>query len=412
MARKANALLLLLGCGVLAANLFFLPALASELGEENPVEDAAAEEAAATEDENQPPDISSMSVNELREYMKDIAIRQEQLQDQIDAQKGQINDLEAQISTLEGQMSLVQQQIDATNQTIAAYEILVAECEKEITAAEERLAERQAMLEQRLVNLYVYGDVSMLDVVFGTDSFEEFLSVYDLTQLIMEQDGVLLEQINEEKATIEENKRQAEEAVAEQEALMHDLEDEKADMRSLRSDYEAKIAEAGTTLDELESLWQQEVAASEAAEDMLRDLISDSTLSFGGSFIWPTTAGWTYVSSEYGWRTHPIYGDQRFHSGIDIPADGGTPVYAVAVGKVIFAEWLGGYGNCVMIDHGDQVVSLYGHLSGYGNFGVGEYVMAGDVIGYVGTTGASTGNHLHFEVRLNGSSTSPWNYLK
>jgi len=267
-------------------------------------------------------------------------------------------------------------------------------------------------LQQRLVNLYVYGDVTMLDVVFGTDSFEDFLSVYDLTQRIMDQDEVLLHQINTEKTNIEYNKKLAQEAVVEQESLMHDLEDEKADLNALCNQYEAKVAEAGTTLEELEALWQQEVAAGEQAEELLRDMISDSTLSFGGSFIWPLPAAWTYVSSEYGWRNHPIYGNQRFHNGIDIPADGGTPLYAVAEGKVIYAEWIGGYGNCVMIDHGDQVVSLYGHLSGYGNFSVGEYVVPGDVIGYVGTTGASTGNHLHFEVRLNGSSTSPWNYLK
>jgi len=251
-----------------------------------------------------------------------------------------------------------------------------------------------------------------LDVVFGTDSFEDFLSVYDLTQRIMDQDEVLLHQINTEKTNIEYNKKLAQEAVVEQESLMHDLEDEKADLNALCNQYEAKVAEAGTTLEELEALWQQEVAAGEQAEELLRDMISDSTLSFGGSFIWPLPAAWTYVSSEYGWRNHPIYGNQRFHNGIDIPADGGTPLYAVAEGKVIYAEWIGGYGNCVMIDHGDQVVSLYGHLSGYGNFSVGEYVVPGDVIGYVGTTGASTGNHLHFEVRLNGSSTSPWNYLK
>ncbi|MBQ6808323.1 MAG: peptidoglycan DD-metalloendopeptidase family protein [Firmicutes bacterium] len=396
-----SGLLILLLCGILAFGAAYLPALAMEL--------AAPEAVSAADD---PPNMEDMDVNELREYMKEISIRQERLQDQIDAQEGQISDLEAQISTLEGQMSLVQEKIDATNQTIAAYQAVVDECELEIAAAEERLAERQALLQQRLVNLYVYGDVTMLDVVFGTDSFEDFLSVYDLTQRIMEQDEVLLHQINTEKTNIEYNKKLAQEAVVEQESLMHDLEDEKADLNALCNQYEAKVAEAGTTLEELEALWQQEVAAGEQAEELLRDMISDSTLSFGGSFIWPLPAAWTYVSSEYGWRTHPLYGDQRFHNGIDIPADGGTPLYAVAEGKVIYAEWIGGYGNCVMIDHGDQVVSLYGHLSGYGNFSVGEYVVPGDVIGYVGTTGASTGNHLHFEVRLNGSSTSPWNYLK
>lgn len=403
-----RALLSLLACGLCCLSLAFLPALAAELGD-NGLEESSE---ATADDSDSRPNIEDMTVDELRDYMDELSSRQDELQSKIDAQQGHIGDLEAQISTLEGQMSLVQQEIDAINQTIEAYQLVIDECEKEIAAAEKRLAERQDMLKQRMVNLYVYGDVSLMDVIFGTDSFEDFLSVYDLTELIMNQDEVLLRQIKEEKATIEENQHMAMDAQAEQESLKHDLEDEKADLSDLKQDYQDKLAEAGTTLDALEALWQDEVAASNAAEEMLRERISDSTLSFGGSFIWPLSGAWTYVSSEYGWRTHPIYGDQRYHSGIDIPADGGSPIYAVTEGKVIYREWLGGYGNCLMIDHGDQVVSLYGHLSGYGGFAVGDYVMTGDVIGYVGTTGASTGNHLHFEVRLNGSSTSPWNYLK
>ena len=174
------------------------------------------------------------------------------------------------------------------------------------------------------------------------------------------------------------------------------------------------MAAVDTSLAETEAIYQETEAAAAAVTDLIRDLLasSDSTISFGGSFFWPLPSNWTYVSSEFGYRTHPIYGDYRFHSGIDIPASSGTSIYAAADGKIILAEFISGYGNTVMVDHGDGVVSLYGHMSGYGSFGVGSYVVGGDTIGYVGTTGASTGNHLHFEVRLDGSAVSPWNYLK
>ena len=409
MSRNHNRLrffALLICCAAFVVGAAYLPALAAEV-EEEPA--SQMEETEVVEESSTEPALEEMTLDELREYIKENTVRQEQLEDQKAALEGEIDNAEAEISVLESQMSLIQEQITVIQQGIETAQATVETLEEEIAETEADLAERQAQLQQRMVNLYVYGDVTMLDVIFGTDSFEDFLSVYDLTQLIMGQDEVLLHQINTDLTNIQYYKKEAEEALAEQERLKHDLEDQQTDLNIAIDQYEAKLAEIGTSLDQLETMWQQEVAAGEAANAFLRDIISDATLSFGGSFIWPLPAAWQYVSSEYGWRTHPIYGDSRFHSGIDIPADGGTNIFAVAEGKVIYAADLGGYGNCVMID---QVVSLYGHMSAYGSYGVGDYVVAGDVIGYVGTTGASTGNHLHFEVRLNGSSTSPWDYIK
>lgn len=410
--------LVLCFCGWLLLNGGGLSAQAVQLGDEDDDPAVAATEATEetaeepAEDATEEIDLSSMTLDELREHIKANAIRQEQFQDQIKSLSGQISEYEGKVHSLSTQMSMVYEQIETIQAAIDAAQKLIDMCEQEIAAAEERLAQRRAMLQQRVVNLYVYGDVSMLDVVLGTDSFEDFLSVYDLTQLIMNQDTVLLEQIQAELQLIQDKKKEAEDTQAEQVRLMHDLEDRQADLRAMQKQYEEEIARLGLSKEEMESQWQEEVAAGEAAEAILRDMISDATLSFGGVFIWPLPAAWTYVSSDYGGRYHPIYGTWRVHTGIDIPADGGTSVYVVADGKVTYAAWLGGYGNCVMVDHGDGVVSLYGHLSGYGDHGVGEYVLTGDTIGYVGTTGASTGNHLHFEVRINGSHTSPWNYLK
>ena len=115
------------------------------------------------------------------------------------------------------------------------------------------------------------------------------------------------------------------------------------------------------------------------------------------------------ITSGFGWRRHPIYGSSRMHTGLDLDADSGDPIYAAAGGVVVSAGWRGGYGNCVIIDHGD-IATLYGHMSSI-SVGTGEAVTQGSRVGAVGSTGASTGPHLHFEVRINGEPVDPVPYL-
>ncbi|MBR3050664.1 MAG: peptidoglycan DD-metalloendopeptidase family protein, partial [Selenomonadaceae bacterium] len=129
--------------------------------------------------------------------------------------------------------------------------------------------------------------------------------------------------------------------------------------------------------------------------------------NYGGGMIWPVSGP---ITSEFGWRTHPIFGNARFHSGLDIGADYGVPIHAAASGVVIESGWIGGYGNTIMIDHGGGIVTLYGHNESLA-VGVGQQVNQGDVIAYCGSTGNSTGPHCHFEVRLGGEPVSPWDYL-
>lgn len=355
-----------------------------------------------------------MTLEDYREQQKELEIEKEQLGDEIDRLEGIIEENRLQIFRLEDELHILQEQIALSQEAIDLAADLVARYEVELEEAQIRLAERQQLLQQRLVSLYVYGEIDIWDVLTGTSSFADFLSVYDMTSFIMDQDEVLLSQVKTETENIAWYKKEAEAAMKEQEEAKARLMDQEKDLEAKKAEYNAVIANTNVVLDETEEIYQQTAAAAEAVTDMIRDLLasSDSTISFGGSFIWPLPSSWTYVSSEYGYRTHPIYGDYRFHSGIDIPASGGTHIYSAADGKVILAEWISGYGETIMVDHGDGVVTLYAHMSGYGDFGVGEYVVAGDVIGYVGTTGASTGNHLHFETRLNGSAVSPWDYLK
>ena len=126
-----------------------------------------------------------------------------------------------------------------------------------------------------------------------------------------------------------------------------------------------------------------------------------------GKFAWPC---YGTITSYFGWRIHPIFGDYRYHSGMDIAVAAGTPVVAAESGTVILAQWYGGYGNCVVIDHGGGISTLYGHNNSL-NVSVGQQVSKGQTIAAAGSTGDSTGPHCHFEVRVNGVVTEPLDYL-
>ena len=141
----------------------------------------------------------------------------------------------------------------------------------------------------------------------------------------------------------------------------------------------------------------------------IKELQDSQRVYEGGTFTWPCPSS-TYITDSFGWRIHPIYGYWKLHTGTDIGGSYGVDVVAAAAGKVIMADWYGGYGNCVMIDHGSGLVTLYGHLSGY-NCYYGQEVSRGEVIAFVGSTGNSTGPHLHFEVRVNGDYVDPMGYF-
>jgi len=133
--------------------------------------------------------------------------------------------------------------------------------------------------------------------------------------------------------------------------------------------------------------------------------------NYDGIFLWPL-AGYSEISSDYGMRPHPILGESRMHTGIDIPAASGSFIRCAEAGIVILAQWYSAYGNAVIVDHGSGITTLYGHMSYFGEFFAGDDVERGDILGQVGSTGLSTGPHLHFEVRSYGDPVNPWNYLK
>ena len=317
----------------------------------------------------------------------------------------------------------------------------IGENETKLAEVTQELNEKHEVLENRVRDIYINGQISYLDVLFGAKDFGDFLTRMDLLKRVMIRDSELVadvlayqteikevgkqleadRQIQEELATKAEQAMEVKlEKVAKQQALIDLMENDKEIYDRQYDEMMASSAEVERLIHEKEEEMRR--AAEEArrqAEMEARAAQAGNVVefgedgggyvmqSYGGGMIWPISGP---ITSEFGWRTHPIFGSARFHSGLDIGGDYGMPIHAAASGVVIEAGWIGGYGNTIMIEHGGGIVTLYGHNESLA-VGVGQQVNQGDVVAYCGSTGNSTGPHCHFEVRVGGEPVSPWDYL-
>jgi murein DD-endopeptidase MepM/ murein hydrolase activator NlpD len=334
------------------------------------------------------------------------------------------SDLTAYVTQLDGQLSDIQDKIEQYNTLITEKEEEIEETEEELTLATEQQEQQYEAMKKRIKFMYEKGDTFYLELLFTSGGFSEMtnkadyieaLSKYDRNQLeeyakTTELIRLCKEEMESEKEVLDE----AKEAVEQEEANVNTLLSEKeAQLSSVSSDisdkeaaiqeYENMIAEQNAEIAALEKAVAEEKARLEAENAQAR-------IYNGGMFTFPCP-GYTTISSEYGTRTDPILGTEKFHSGVDLAAPAGTAILAAYDGDVVAAAYSSSMGNYVMIDHGSGLYTIYMHASAL-YVSTGQTVTKGQKIAAVGSTGRSTGNHLHFSVRLNGSYTSPWNYLK
>lgn len=326
------------------------------------------------------------------------------------------------IEELDASLADIQVKINKLKEAISEKE---EEIEVKAKELEEAVAVQEAQYEamkSRIKFMYEKGDVLYLELVFSAESFGEMLNKADYIEMLSAYDRKMLDEyvaqaeyvalckegLEEDKEVLEEAKKsvEAEEAslnelISEKEteinAVMGDIKNKEAAIR----EYEADIAAQNETIAALEAAVAEERKKLAAEQGRKYD---------GGMFTWPAPS-YTRISSEYGNRMHPILGVQKFHNGLDMAAPGGSPILAAYDGKVVAADYSSSMGNYVMIDHGDSLYTIYMHASAL-YVSKGAEVSKGDKIAAVGSTGRSTGNHLHFSVRLNGSYVNPWNYLK
>lgn len=342
--------------------------------------------------------------------------QQEQVQQQMQVQQEKTAEAKRKVESVSDQLHRVQIELDSAQgdyQAIqakrSATEALIKTNTVILSKAEKALAERSLVLNKRIRDIYQNGQLNYLDVLFGANDFGDFTTRMDLLKRIMNKDIELIVKVKAERELVLQKKSELENDKAAILQLEQAAVEKKKIIESSKKEREAVLSSAVNERDTAEQSYQELLETSRKIEQMIRRNQNRSQGPSGsGAMMWPTDV--TDITSPYGWRTHPIFGTSRYHSGIDIGADYGDTVSAADSGVVIYAEWMGGYGNAVIIDHGNGISTLYGHNSEL-LVTEGQRVRKGQAISRVGSTGYSTGPHLHFEVRQNGSPTDPMAYL-
>ena len=334
------------------------------------------------------------------------------------------NDLTAFVQQLDGQLADIQEKIAQYNTMISDKEKEIEETLRDLDEAQARQEQQYAAMKKRIQFMYERSDSFYMETLFGTNSiagivnradYIEALSRYDrdklneyvetrkYVELCKEELEVEKQLLDEAREAVEQEEANVNSLIGEKEAQIVSVSGDIANKEAAIKEYEDMIARENAELAALEKAVAEEKARLEAENAQAR-------VYNGGMFAWPCP-GYKRISDEYGSRMHPILGVEKFHNGLDMAAPSGTAILAAYDGDVVAAAYSGSMGNYIMIDHGSGLYTIYMHCSAL-YVSKGQSVSKGQNIAAVGSTGRSTGPHLHFGVRLNGNYTSPWNYLK
>jgi murein DD-endopeptidase MepM/ murein hydrolase activator NlpD len=351
---------------------------------------------------------------ETQRKAKDALNQMNKVQSQIKVNKQQMNTLLKQIDDSSQKLSQLNERIDTVSDELVQSAI-------DLDAATVRVENRNQLLKSRVRLMYMNGVVSYLDVLLGATSFSDFINRLDALKLITEQDKEILDSNIRDQNLIEDKKKQTEEQLAEVKNLYAEANQIREVLIIKEKEKEAKISSLTEQERELEGITEEnerklmEYAAQEAALLKKRsELQKTNVFTYnGGSLGFPLSIN-ARITSLFGTRVDPITKKKgASHNGVDFGASNGTSILAAEDGVVIVASWWGGYGNAVVIDHGKNFWTLYAHIRNEGTIvKKGDVVRRGQKIAEVGSTGRSTGNHLHFEVRINEIPKDPLPYLK
>lgn len=358
--------------------------------------------------------VTQAEIDAMREEADDLKSQQKEIQAKLDAlEADQANAMERK-TLLEQQINATQAEINTIAAQIAKYDELIAQKQEELSQAE---AEEQAQYElfcERVRYMEEQGEVSYWSILFSSKDFADLLDNAMMVEEIMDYDNQVMDQLIALREQIEEDKAELESARQAQQAAKEEQEAAQANLKSQEAEVSALIDQLAAQEDQLEAEEAKLQAAANAADAEIaaaeRELAAqiNNVVSESG-FMWPLP-GYYNLSSLFAGRIHPITGKPQHHTGIDIPAPSGTDILAAKSGVVTTSTYNNSYGNYVVVSHSDGTSTLYAHMSRRG-VSKGEVVSQGQYIGDVGTTGSSTGNHLHLEVRVNGSRVDPTQYF-
>ena len=389
----------------------------------------------------------AVSQSEIDELQKKLDALEQQAQEQQDV----INDLtnqKARLITrklaLDGKIEINRQMIELIGEQIKIYDEIIAEKQAELDKALEKETAQTELLRSRIRAMEENSSYSYASFIFDSSSVTELLSRIGDVNDIMHYDKALEEEYMAAREDVESIKKSYEEVRHEQELLQKELDTKQAELDAQVEAAYTMIADIETLSDdaqaEYDAIAEEEAKAEETLQEAIRKRAAEEAAknaannansggasggsggnsggggsSGGGSATslsnlqWPVPSC-TLITSRFGYRVAPTTGASTYHGGLDIGAGMGASIVAAGAGDVIYAGANGGYGNCVMIDHGNGVVTVYAHMSSIG-VSYGQYVTAGQYVGAVGSTGVSTGPHCHFEIRINGAQTDPAAYF-
>ena len=317
------------------------------------------------------------------------------LRDDLSSVEKEQEDVSNQMSQIVKDIKAAQAVVDNLTYQINKTTKDIADVEENIKKKEKEMREREDNLNERLKVMYKNGSVGFIDILLGSNSISEFISNMEIIQKIYKNDMEVLETLEKEHEEMEQQKAALKTKKEKLAVQQEEMKVKKADLDKKKKALEKKEDELKAEADRLSS--------------EILSLMDKNSPFVGGEFTWPCPSS-SYITSSFGNRLHPLLHVWKFHTGIDIGASSGQNILAAASGKVIMATWYGGYGNCVMIDHGGGIVTLYGHASKL-LVSNGATVKKGQAIALIGSTGNSSGPHLHFEVRENGAYVNPMNYF-
>ena len=367
---------------------------------------------------------------------EDLTNQLDSIQQQVNQQNAAKADAETVIGSVSEQLRQIEEQLRQATAELGTIKEQRVAVENDITLNERQLAEAQKRLEgresvfyKRVRDIYINGRLSYLDVVIGSKDFSDFANRLEVLKRIIDSDITLINEIKKERADIEAHKQkleadraklvelekaalakqaEIEQKKAERNVVLQKAQNDRATAMQAIEELNASSAQVSAMLKERQAARATAAAAAAAAAQSSGGQgASDNWVQGTGQLGWPVSGE---ITSPYGYRVHPIWGTTIYHSGIDIGVDEGTPVHAADGGVVVWSGWMGGYGYAVVIDHGNGLSTLYGHNSELA-VDEGQSVAKGQVISYAGSTGNSTGPHVHFEVRVNGDPVDPMGYL-
>lgn len=369
-------------------------------------------------------------IDALEQQKSELQSQQASIQTNIDDLIAQQADVIDQKAAMDEKNELARQEIELINEQIDVYTGLIEDKAEELEKAEAAEQAQYELYRKRVRAMEEEGSYTYLDILFQCRSLSDVLSAIDMIGEIMDSDKRLFEeyktarenteqvkaeyeatlaQLGDKQETLEAEKAELEEQIAAAVEVINQLQD---DIDAAKAEYaKAAAAEAAAqaSINAIIAQMQaeEEAARQEAAQNNQQYTGTGSTAT--GTYIWPCPSS-TYVTSAFGMRDHPLFGDERPHSGIDIAGSAGSEVLAADSGTVAVATYSSSYGNYVTIYHSNGDYTLYAHMSSLA-VSAGQSVTQGDVIGYVGSTGWATGPHLHFEIRVNGSTVDPLSYF-